>query len=251
MTKSKTHHAQWQHKPGGYDALNTSRLFASNNAFGIPQLRREPFTQIPQWLVPYRTRVSSTRALDDGAVHFFLADYRFESVWNRPSHALNVFGPYQTVLTPDFSLYRDWPLALQLWNTYRSRWCGAYWQSEGLRVIPTIAWGAAASYAFCFLGVPVGSVVALSTVGVPLERPLDYQLFMAGFGEMVARLDPAVVLCYGPAPLACQQFVEVICYPTRWQGIRQARKQAEQAKGQHPDPSSLNTTVYLETTNGR
>jgi hypothetical protein len=87
--------------------------------------------------------------------------------------------------------------------------------------------------------------VAISTVGVSLENPLDYHLFMAGFSEMVAQVDPAVVLCYGSAPLACEQFVEVVCYPTRWQGIRQARKQAEQAKRQH-----LNWNVYLETGNG-
>lgn len=54
MKKPKTHHDQWQGKPGGY-ALNASRLFASDNAFGIPRLRREPFTQIQQWLVPHYT----------------------------------------------------------------------------------------------------------------------------------------------------------------------------------------------------
>lgn len=251
MTKPISHHEKWVCKPGGYDALNTSRLFAAANKYDIPRLQRDSFTRIPGWLVPYRTRVSSVKTLDDGAVHFFLEDYRFESVWNRPTHVLNVFGPYQAVLTPDFSLYRDWPLAIQLWNTYRSRWCGAYWQSQGLRVIPTIAWGSADSYDFCFLGVPRGSIVAISTVGVQLENPLEYHLFLEGFTEMVRRLNPAIVLCYGPAPGVCSQLTEVVCYETRWQGIRQARKNGIRRKQNQPQVSPTADRQRQERIDGR
>jgi hypothetical protein len=41
---------------------------------------------------------------------------------------------------------------------------------------------------------------------------------------MVARLEPAVVLSYGPLPAGCRELVEVVEYPTRWTGIRQARR---------------------------
>lgn len=251
MTKPQSHHKKWGCKPGGYDALNTSRHFFADNPYDIPCLQQDSFSHVPGWLVPYRTRVSSVDALDDGAIHFFLEDYRFESVWNRPTRALNVFGPYQAVLTPDFSLYRDWPLAIQLWNTYRSRWCGAYWQSEGIRVIPTIAWGSAKSYDFCFLGVPTGSFVAISTVGVQLEDPLEYHLFLEGFTEMVRRLDPAVVLCYGPAPSACSQLVEVVYYETRWRGIRQARKNGRQRRQNQPQLPPPVNFQFQERNNGR
>jgi hypothetical protein len=42
-------------------------------------------------------------------------------------------------------------------------------------------------------------------VGVRLEQPLEYGLFMDGFCEMVRRLEPAVVLSYGPAPASCRE----------------------------------------------
>jgi hypothetical protein len=120
----------------------------------------------PAWLVPYRQRIRVNEPLDDGAVHCFLDDYRFETVWTRPYKALSALRLYTTLLSPDFSLYREWPLTLQLWNVYRNRWCGRFWQSQGFRVIPTVSWSTAASYDFCFLGVPKRGVVAVSAVGV-------------------------------------------------------------------------------------
>lgn len=216
---------RWQSKPGNFDALHATQLFPSDNKYGIPVLQHTPVSRIPTWLVPYRQRIRSNESLDEGAVHFFLDDYRFETVWSRPCKALEALAPYQTVLTPDFSLYRDWPLMLQLWNTYRNRWCGRFWQAQGFTAIPTISWSTAESYDFCFLGVPRRSVAAVAAVGVNLDQPLDYQLFLDGFWEMVQQLEPVVVLCYGLAPVACHELVEVVAYPTQWTNIRAARRE--------------------------
>jgi len=219
---------RWQSKPGSFDALHAARLFPSGNAYGIPDLAHTFLRHIPAWLVPYRQRIRAGGPLDDGAVHFFLDDYRFETVWNRPVKALEALAPYQMVLTPDFSLYRDWPLMLQLWNTYRNRWCGRFWQEHGFTVIPTVSWSTAASYDFCFLGLPRRSVVAVSTVGVDLKTPLEYQLFTDGFKEMVQRLEPLLVLAYGRLPVACHESVKVVAYPTRWTSIRAAQRDGAQ-----------------------
>ncbi len=220
---TRTSH-RWQSKPGSFDALHAAQVFPSGNEYGIPDLLHTSAECIPAWLVPYRQRIRVNEPLDDGAVHFFLDDYRFETVWNRPRKALEALRPYTTLLTPDFSLYQDWSLTLQLWNGYRNRWCGRFWQAQGFTVIPTISWSTADSWAFCFLGVPRRSVVAVSAVGVNLNDPLDYQLFWDGFQEMVRRLEPAVVLGYGRLPAVCHKLVEVVTYPTRWTNIRAARR---------------------------
>jgi hypothetical protein len=60
-------------------------------------------------------------------------------------------------------------------------------------------------------------------VGVNLDAPLEYRLFVDGFAEMVRRLEPLVVLSYGRLPAACHELIAVIAYPTRWMGIREAR----------------------------
>ncbi len=219
---TKTSH-RWQSKPGSFDSLHANCCYPSDNSYGIPLLEQTPLARIPVWLAPYRQRIRANEPLDDGAVHFFLDDYRFETVWKRPFKALSPLSPYQTVLTPDFSLYREWPLMLQLWNTYRNRWCGRFWQEQGFNVIPTISWSTAESYAFCFFGVPRRSVVAVGTVGTGRE-PLARQLFIDGFRQMVERLEPTAVLSYGPVPAVCHTLVEIVTYPTRWTTIRAARR---------------------------
>lgn len=46
---------------------------------------------------------------------------------------------------------------------------------------------------FCFDGIPKGSVVAVSTIGVRKEK----SLFMQGYEEMMRKIKPKVVICYG------------------------------------------------------
>ena len=221
---TKTSH-RWQTKPGNFDNLRASQLFPSDNRWGVPTLRHTPMTHPPVWLAPYRQPIAAKKPLRDGAAHFFVDDYHFETVWNRPEQTAASLASYGAVLTPDFSLYRDWPLTLQLWNVYRNRWCGRFWQERGFTVIPTVSWSCAKSYDFCFLGVPQRSVVAVSAVGVRLERTLDYDLFLDGFQEMLRRLQPVAVLSYGNIPALCRELVEVIAYPTRWTDIRAARRE--------------------------
>lgn len=77
------------------------------------------------------------------------------------------------------------PLSLKVYNTFRSRWCGAYLQSKGIKVIPTVAWGEPNTFWFCFDGIEKGSIVAVSTLGVRKEKAL----FMQGYNELVQSSD--------------------------------------------------------------
>ena len=99
-------------------------------------------------------------------------------------------------MTPDFSMYRDMPLALQIYNHYRKHWCGQFWQSRGAVVISTISWSGSESWDFCFDGEPRGGVVAVSTVGVKRDKEA-FGLFSAGWSEMLDRLSPKRVIVCG------------------------------------------------------
>ena len=61
-----------------------------------------------------------------------------------------MFRRFRFVCTPDFSMYTDFPLALQINSHYRKHWLGAYWQSKGITVIPTIFWSDERSFEWCF-----------------------------------------------------------------------------------------------------
>ncbi len=211
-------------------------LFPSADALGIPLLEAEDF--VPSYLVPHRQKVRTGRPVSGGAVHFFLDDGRFEPVWRTPEKGLTYVRGVGSALTPDFSLYPEMPLALQLYNVYRNRWCGAFWQSRGVRVIPTVGWSDASSYPFCFLGVERGSTVAVSTVGLGSPSgprgatEAERALFVAGYREMLERLSPRLVLLYGESPegLLGDLLGEapVKAYPSRWSSIREERRRLEE-----------------------
>lgn len=131
-------------------------------------------------------------------VHFFLYDYRFERVWKNPDNDIEKLSRYRAVLSPDFSMYLEMAPVMQLYNVFRNRWCGAYWASKGLRVIPTVNWGVENTFDFCFDGIEKGSVVAVSTYMASEHdnRQDQKERFMAGYNEMLRRVGPEKIICY-------------------------------------------------------
>jgi hypothetical protein len=128
--------------------------------------------------------------------HYFIDDYLFVRVWNQPSRYLGVLRRFAGTLSPDFSLYVDDPEPVQRWNDYRNKWLATYWHHDGLQVIPTVSWSDDASFAWCFDGWPAGSVVAVSTQGT--QKSIEGKVrFIAGYREMLSRLEPSAVLVYG------------------------------------------------------
>ena len=129
-------------------------------------------------------------------VHFYVDDYQFERVWQRPTVYLDRLRQYRYVIAPDFSIYIDLPVSLALHSHYKKHWCEAFWQELGITVIPMIRWGEPKTYEFCFDGEPRNSVVSVSSVGFGYT-PGDREIFNVGFQEMVWRLQPELILFYG------------------------------------------------------
>ena len=117
---------------------------------------------------------------------FFIDDYRFESLYSHPDLSLSRLSKYAFLLTPDFSQYAEMPLWRQIESTGKSRWVGAYWQSKGLKVIPTVTWGLAQTFEFCFDALPKESIVAVGMIGCRRSR-LN---FLRGYHAMLEKLSP-------------------------------------------------------------
>lgn len=154
--------------------------------------------------------VKTSKKLDRG-VHFYLDDYQFERVWNQPERYINLLSRFEYVFSPDFSLYLDMPKPLQIYNIYRSRLLGAYWQNEGMRVIPTLSWSDENSYDFAFDGIEQGGVVTASTIGV-IRNNHATKLWIDGMKEMIKRVNPKTILIYGKEILFDYGNIEVIYF---------------------------------------
>lgn len=178
----------------GQDVLNMLRFNPlANNKFNIPEL--EPETEFDEKMDFIGFNYAKTSKEHEKVVHFFLEDYMFNRVWNIPEKSAEDLRNFKAVCTPDFSMYRDMPLALQLFNRYRSMWCGAYWQSLGMTVYPTVGWSSEESFEFCFLGVPKHAVVVGTTVGSQRD-PVARALFDRGWAKMLEVLEPKAILMY-------------------------------------------------------
>ena len=129
-------------------------------------------------------------------VHFFLDDYQFERIWQRPEFYIEKLIDFDCALTPDFSLYLDMPMAMQVWNIYRSRLIGQIMQDYGITVIPTVSWSTKDSFDFCFDGLPQNATLAVSTIGVKQDKE-QFEIWIDGMNEMIKRLSPTKIIVYG------------------------------------------------------
>ena len=177
---------------------NQERMqFSSDNYYGIPNM------QATQTTGTQMLRFCDWKEINDPEnyiAHFYYDDYKFISAWREPDKYIDRLKRFKAVISPDFSLYTDFPRSLQILSCYRRQWCGCYWQMLGLDVIPDVVWGDEESFTYCFEGIPEGGTVAVSTVGVKNDdewNNKDGELFKAGYNEMMKRLHPSTVLFYG------------------------------------------------------
>lgn len=168
--------------------------FATTGKWGIPLVKKQELTTQNIMLVA----CSDTRANDNAVnkkkgVHFFVDDYRFSGIYDNPERTLERYSQYAFLLTPDFSTYSDMDLWRQLESVAKNRWVGAYWQSKGRIVIPTVSWSTPRSFEFCFDGVEQHATVAVSTLGCKKAK-ID---FMRGYEVMLEKLRPEAIICFG------------------------------------------------------
>lgn len=169
--------------------------------YGIPEIKGCDIFKVPE-LIGFN-EIAKCKDRSDKAVHFFIDDYQFMRVWTHPEETLKRLEKFQYVLSPDFSIYTDFPKALQIYAHYKKHWVARLWEENGIKVIPTIGWGDGSSYDFCFDGEPVGGTVAITSQGTQ-NNAIAKRLFLKGYDAMIERLQPSTIIFYGIVPDECK-----------------------------------------------
>lgn len=158
----------------------------------VPAIYELP--RIDDWIeFDYAKRIIKDR--DKLGIHFFEFDNKFCRVWDYPERYTELLIQYGCVLQTDFSMYRDMPKAMQIWNKYRNHWLAQYWSRNGITVIPQIGWSTPDNYDWQFDGYPKGSIIAVSNVGCMKDKEAR-RLFNQGYEEMLKRLEPQEILMF-------------------------------------------------------
>lgn len=156
-----------------------------------------PTYWIPNKLIPFSKAISCTNK--NQWVHFYEDDYLFERIWRNPKRYLEILREYNGVILPDFSVYRDMPYVMQLWNIYRSRAIGSWLQMQGIKVIVNIRYANQRTYKRCCDGISQHCVIAVGTHGT-IKNKVDRQFFSEGLDVIVKTLKPIRIVVYGAAP---------------------------------------------------
>lgn len=176
------------------DPLFTRNGFATAGKWQLPIVERQCLDLKNIDLIACSdTRTNETEDNRSKGVHFFVDDYRFAGIYRNPERSLARLSQYKFLLTPDNSTYTDMNYWRQLESVAHSRWVGAFWQDQGQIVIPTITWSDRRSFEFCFDGVAKYSIVAVGMIGCKKSR----QEFMLGYNEMLSRIEPEAIICFG------------------------------------------------------
>ena len=165
---------------------------STNDFWQMPVIQNDNF--IPDDIIGFNYAKSSKE--HNVGIHFYLDDYQFERIWNKPEDYVDILKQYECIFSPDFSLYLDMPMPMKIWNIYRSRQIGQFYQSQGIKVIPTISWAEKETFEFAFKGIPKGSIVSISTIGVKRNKEA-LKIWQEGMDAMIQEIQPSTILVYG------------------------------------------------------
>ena len=155
--------------------------------------------KLPNRVITFSKAMARASKDYDYWVMFYEHDKNFERLWNNPKQYLNKLKKFNGIISPDFSLYRNMPLVMQEWNTYRGRALAFWFQKNGIEIIPNIRWNDERTYEFCFDSVEKNKTIAVGTYGC-IKRKADREYFKKGLCELTKRLSPKNIVVYGAAP---------------------------------------------------
>lgn len=174
---------------------------------GLPALPR--CSEIPKGLVCFdEIKPETSRKM---FLHCHTTDEKIEKLWLDPDRHLAKFAEFRGIYPPDFSQFTDMDPVASIWNLYRLRVLASIFATEML-VMPIATWSTPDSYLYTFDGLPRKSIIGVSTVGV-LRRRESREFFIAGYAEMVKRLDPELVVLYGGMPKFKLPGPETVWFP--------------------------------------
>lgn len=165
--------------------------------FELPKIRTS--SQLPDRVITFSKAMARTWNDFDCWVMFYEHDVNFERLWHNPKQYLAKLKKFKGIISPDFSLYRNMPLCMQMWNTYRGRAIAVQLQNNGVEIIPNVRFNDERTYEFCFDGIDKFKTVAVGTHGC-IKNRIDKDYFKDGLAEMVRRLSPRTIIVYGAAP---------------------------------------------------
>lgn len=181
----------------------------------------EPFTgAIPDRFLPFGEAYSKKDT--NCGVHFYIEDSQFARVFNYPDKYIPFLRECMAVVGPDLSQYINMPYPVRIANSYYNRALAAYWQQNGVRIIPNVTWSLPDSYAYSFAGLPHESVIAINCNGI-LSHDVSKYIWYQGYEKALSTLNPTYIIRYGARMPIEKEDISIYYCNERLKALRNGR----------------------------
>lgn len=164
--------------------------------YDMPLIKKEEIEGIKEF-IPFEKR--NLHNEKNAGIHFYIYDGAFKQILDNPQKYMDELKKFNAIISPDFSTCYDMPIVRQIYSTYMNRVMGAYYQNNGIKVIPNVRWGDSRSYEFCFEGLEKEGTYAIGSYG-QIKRNSNRYYFEKGLEEFFKRLNPPKIYVYGAMP---------------------------------------------------
>lgn len=151
--------------------------------------------ELPRFLIPFY-RLGGAQTTSGVCPCFYTADSNFEKAWRRPREFITTLMPYDYVLSPDYSVYLDFPRPMQTANIFRNKVTAAIWLRYGIPVIPSVSWTDMDHIEEDLDGWPMYSVIAINSTGLGRDNRSKFN-WLKGYEATIDTLKPTAILRYG------------------------------------------------------
>lgn len=202
------------------DILND--LEFTESPLPIPTMHVVEKFELPPEVITFSKAVGC-RGRKNSLVIFYEADAKFARILNNPKKYLPILKRFPCIVAPDFSQKIGLNKFICFSNSWWNKALDAFFQANGILVIPNVTWSTPSSYDYAFTGIPMHSVIAINSTGI-IGNPAAVYLWRKGYEEALHRLEPILIVRYGDKIVGEREEISVYYENINLQNLRNGRK---------------------------
>ena len=175
------------------DILNDLKF--TESSLPIPTMLGVEKFELPPEVITFSKAVGCG-GRKNALVIFYEADTKFARILNNPKKYVPILKRFPCIVAPDFSQKIGMNKFICFSNSWWNKALGAFFQANGILVIPNVTWSTPSSYDYAFTGIPIHSVIAINSTGI-IGNPAAMYLWRKGYEEALHRLKPVQIIRYG------------------------------------------------------
>lgn len=203
------------------DILNDLEFIDSTAPFPMPKIQKVAPFDLPSTATPFSKAINGTNK--DTIVVFYEPDIKFARILHNPKRYVEPLKRFTCVLGPDFSQKVGMAPFVNLYNHWWNLALTAYFQSQGVHMVPNVTWSDPASYTYAFVGIPKHSVIAINCTGIKGNHAAMY-LWRKGYKEALRVLEPSLIIRYGDKMPGEREDISVYFENINLKNLRNGRK---------------------------